>query len=127
MVGRFAEPPISATTKSFLFLLFLFGIGYSVGPQFLQALAGRVEARAAVALVSAFSRARCWPWPSPAICISIRASRPGSCPVRSPESPAMGTATEAINALAIPEADRARFVAHIAVADAVCYIFGTAA
>ena len=25
-------------TKSFLFLLFLFGIGYSVGPQFMQAL-----------------------------------------------------------------------------------------
>jgi putative transport protein len=40
------------------------------------------------------------------------------------ESPAMGTATEAINALPLPEADRAAFVAHIAVADAVCYIFG---
>ena len=25
-------------TKSFLFLLFLFGIGYSVGPQFMQSL-----------------------------------------------------------------------------------------
>ncbi len=36
----------------------------------------------------------------------------------------MGTASEAINALPLPEADRARFVTHIAVADAVCYIFG---
>src|SRR5690349_7287884 len=38
LIGQFAHVPVSATTKSFLFLLFLFGIGYSVGPQFLQAL-----------------------------------------------------------------------------------------
>ena len=38
----------------------------------------------------------------------------------------MGTATDAINGLPLPEADRARLVAHVAVADAVCYIFGYA-
>ena len=37
-VGQFAHVPVSGMTKSFLFLLFLFGIGYSVGPQFVQAL-----------------------------------------------------------------------------------------
>src|SRR6476469_4052933 len=37
-VGQFALVPVSGMTKSFLFLLFLFGIGYSVGPQFMQAL-----------------------------------------------------------------------------------------
>src|SRR6187399_3776378 len=37
-VGQFAHVPVSAMTKSFLFLLFLFGIGYSVGPQFMQSL-----------------------------------------------------------------------------------------
>src|SRR5215510_11164209 len=37
-VGHFAHVPVSGMTKSFLFLLFLFGIGYSVGPQFMQAL-----------------------------------------------------------------------------------------
>ena len=42
------------------------------------------------------------------------------------QSAAMGTATDAINGLSLPEADRARFVAHLAVADAVCYIFGYA-
>ena len=42
------------------------------------------------------------------------------------QSAAMGTATDAINGLALPEADRALFVAHIAVADAVCYVFGYA-
>src|SRR3569833_1325269 len=38
LVGHFAHVPVSAMTKSFLFLLFLFGVGYSVGPQFLQSL-----------------------------------------------------------------------------------------
>jgi len=42
------------------------------------------------------------------------------------QSAAMGTATDAINGLALPEVDRGRFVAHVAVADAVCYIFGYA-
>src|SRR5690349_24766607 len=37
-VGQFAHVPVSGMTKSFLFLLLLFGIGYSVGPQFMQAL-----------------------------------------------------------------------------------------
>src|ERR1700752_5288871 len=38
LVGDFAHVPVSGMTKSFLFLLFLFGIGYSVGPQFVQAM-----------------------------------------------------------------------------------------
>src|SRR5262250_547240 len=37
-LGQFADVPVSGMTKSFLFLLFLFGIGYSVGPQFIQTL-----------------------------------------------------------------------------------------
>ena len=37
-IGQFAHVPVSPMAKAFLFLLFLFGIGYSVGPQFLQAL-----------------------------------------------------------------------------------------
>src|ERR1700752_1888987 len=37
-VGDFAHVPVSSMTKSFLFLLFLSGIGYSVGPQFVQAM-----------------------------------------------------------------------------------------
>src|SRR5512145_2755371 len=38
LIGQIAEVPVSAMAKSFLFLLFLFGIGYSVGPQFMQAM-----------------------------------------------------------------------------------------
>jgi putative transport protein len=42
------------------------------------------------------------------------------------QSAAMGTATDAINGLGLSDADRERLIAHMAVADAVCYIFGYA-
>src|SRR4051794_14935396 len=38
LIGQLAEIPIAGMAKSMLFVLFLFGIGYSVGPQFMQAL-----------------------------------------------------------------------------------------
>jgi len=42
------------------------------------------------------------------------------------ESPAIGTASEAIRGLAMGDAQKQQLISHIAVADAVCYIFGTA-
>src|SRR6188508_1672586 len=37
-ISQFARVEIAEVTRSIFFLLFLFGIGYSVGPQFLSAL-----------------------------------------------------------------------------------------
>lgn len=123
LIGQFAHVPVSAVAKSFLFLLFLFGIGYSVGPQFLQALKrdGMKPVLLAIVvcvtgLLTAIAVAKMLGL-DPGFAAGLLS---GSLT----ESPAMGTATEAINALPLPEADRARFVAHIAVADAVCYMFG---
>ena len=125
LVGQFAHVPVSGMTKSFLFLLFLFGIGYSVGPQFMQALNRNglkpmllavvvcVTGLAASILVAKVLRL------DPGFAAGLMS---GSLT----QSAAMGTATDAVNGLALPEADRALFVAHIAVADAVCYIFGYA-
>lgn len=123
LIGQFAHVPVSAMAKSFLFLLFLFGIGYSVGPQFLQALKRDGIKPVLLAVVV------CVTGLMTAIAVAkILALDPGfAAGLLSgslTESPAMGTATEAINALPLPDADRARFVAHIAVADAVCYVFG---
>lgn len=124
-IGQFAEVPISGMAKSFLFLLFLFGIGYSVGPQFLQSMQRdglRALLLAVVCTVTGLATA-------------YGVSRfldldPGySAGLLSgglTQSAAMGTATEAVNRLAISEEQRALYVAHIAVADAVCYIFGIA-
>ena len=123
LIGQFADVPISAMAKSLLFLLFLFGIGYSVGPQFLQALKrdGLKPVLLAVivcvtGLLTAIGIAKLLGL-DPGFAAGLVS---GSLT----ESPAMGTATEAINALPLPDADRARLVAHIAVADAVCYVFG---
>lgn len=122
-IGQVAEVPIAGMAKSFLFLLFLFGIGYSVGPQFLQALKRdgiKPVLLAVVVCVTGLITA--------IVVASILRLDPGFAAGlvsgALTESPAMGTATEAINALPLPDADRARFVAHVAVADAVCYVFG---
>jgi putative transport protein len=124
-VGQVAHVPVSGMAKSFLFLLFLFGIGYSVGPQFMQALkrdgfkpVALAAIMAVTGLVTAVGVAK------------LLALDPGFAAGlvsgALTESPAMGTATEAINALPLSEEVRARYVAHIAVADAVCYLFGAA-
>ncbi len=125
LLGQFAEVPTSSMTKSFLFLLFLFGIGYSVGPQFMQALKRDGAKPILLTFVCCFT----------GLAASIVISKflglnpglaAGLMSGALTESPAMGTATEAINALPLPEAERARLVAHVAVADAVCYVFGAA-
>ncbi|KAA2212841.1 aspartate-alanine antiporter [Teichococcus oryzae] len=122
-IGQLAHVPVSGTTKSFLFLLFLFGIGYSVGPQFMQALKRDGLRPMALTVVMCLT----------GLAVAFAVSRllgldagfaAGLVSGALTESPAMGTATEAINALPLPEPERARLVAHIAVADAVCYLFG---
>src|SRR6185369_2207861 len=124
-VGQFAHVPVSGMTKSFLFLLFLFGIGYSVGPQFMQALRRDGLKPILVAVVVCIA----------GLAASIVVARvlrldpglaAGLMSGALTQSAAMGTATDAINALGLPEAERGRLIAHIGVADAVCYIFGSA-
>lgn len=124
-VGDFAHVPISSMTKSFLFLLFLFGVGYSVGPQFVQAMKRDGLKPMLLAVVVSFTGL------AAAIVIGrLLGLDPGlAAGLMSgalSQSAAMGTATDAVNGLAVPEAQRALYVSHIAVADAVCYIFGYA-
>jgi putative transport protein len=124
-IGQFAPVPVSGMTKSFLFLLFLFGIGYSVGPQFMQALKRDGLKPVLLAVVVCITGLAA----SILIAKALRLDPGFAAGLLSgalTQSAAMGTATDAINGLALPETDRARFVAHIAVADAVCYIFGYA-
>jgi putative transport protein len=124
-VGDFAHVPVSGMTKSFLFLLFLFGVGYSVGPQFVLAMKRDGLKPMLLAIVVSFT----------GLATAIVVGRvlqldpgfaAGMVSGALSQSAAMGTATDAINGLAIDEAQRALFVSHVAVADAVCYIFGYA-
>ena len=125
LVGQFAHVPVSSMTKSFLFLLFLFGIGYSVGPQFMQSLKrdGLNPVLLAI-VVSATGLAA-----SIVIAKALGLDPGFAAGLMSgslTQSAAMGTATDAINGLSLPEAERTRLIAHVAVADAVTYIFGYA-
>lgn len=124
-VGNFALVPVSGMTKSFLFLLFLFGVGYLVGPQFAQSMKRDGLKPMLLAVVVGLTGL------ATAIAVGkLLHLDPGfAAGLMSgalSQSAAMGTATDAINGLAIPEAQRALFVSHIAVADAVTYIFGYA-
>ena len=125
LVGNFAPVPVSGMTKSFLFLLFLFGVGYSVGPQFVLAMKRDGLKPVLLAISVSFTGL------GVAIAVStVLQLDPGfAAGLLSgalSQSAAMGTATDAVNGLAIPEAQRALLVSHIAVADAVCYTFGYA-
>lgn len=124
-VGDFAHVPVSGMTKSFMFLLFLFGVGYLVGPQFVQTMKRDGLKPMLLAVVV------CLTGLATAIVVAkvLRLDPGFAAGLLSgamSQSAAMGTATDAINGLAIPEAQRALFVSHVAVADAVCYIFGYA-
>ena len=112
-------------TKSFLFLLFLFGIGYSVGPQFVQALRRDGLKPVLLAVVVSVTGLAA----SIAIAKTLGLDPGFAAGLMSgslTQSAAMGTATDAINGLSLPEAERTRLIAHVAVADAVTYIFGYA-
>ena len=123
LIGQFADVPVSSMAKSFLFLLFLFGIGYSVGPQFMQSL--RRDGAKPVVLAMVVCVTGLLAATAVAKLLGLDPGfAAGLVSGALTESPTMGTATEAINSLPLPDAQRVLYVAHIAVADAVCYLFG---
>jgi putative transport protein len=125
LVGDFAHVPVSSMTKSFLFLLFLFGVGYSVGPQFAQAMKRDGLKPMLLAVVVCFTGLAAAIAVGKALGLDPGLAA-GVLSGALSQSAAMGTATDAINGLAASEEQRALFVSHVAVADAVCYIFGYA-
>ncbi len=123
-LGNFFHVPVSDQAKSMLFLLFLFGIGYSVGPSFFRSLKGDG-----------------WRWGVLGVFVPVMGLLAAYCVARFlyldpgyaagllsgslTESPAIGTASEAIRALSVSAEQKDLWLAHIAVADAICYVFGT--
>jgi putative transport protein len=124
LIGNFFHVPVSDQAKAMLFLLFLFGIGYSVGPSFFSNLKGEGWRWAVlgvfvpvIGLITAYGVAR-----------SLKLDPGYSAGMLSgslTESPAIGTASEAIRALSMPDDQKQQWIGHVAVADAICYIFGT--
>jgi putative transport protein len=124
LLGNFFPVSVSDQAKSILFLLFLFGIGYSVGPSFFHNLKGDGWRWALlgvfvplVGLIVAYGVARFLKL-DPGFSAGLLS---GSLT----ESPAIGTASEAIRGLSLPDETKQLLIGHVAVADAICYIFGT--
>src|SRR5512137_397518 len=117
---------VDPTVKVVFFDLFLFGTGYKVGPQFFRGLRRDALPQLLLAVVVAVS----------CLAVAVVVSRllgyeagtaAGLLAGAFTESTIIGTATEAIHALKLPEADRLRMVNQVPVAYAVTYLAGTTA
>src|SRR6516225_6144661 len=104
LVGDFAHVPVSSMTKSFLFLLFLFGIGYSVGPQFVLAMKRDGLKPVLLAVVVCFTGLAASILVAKALQLDPGFAA-GLMSGSLTQSAAMGTATDAINGLALGEAE----------------------
>jgi len=123
LVGFLFHPPVSGTAKSVLFLLFLFGIGYEVGPRFVAAMKGDGWRFAVLGVfMPVVGLLVAWPI-AHFLQLDVGLSA-GMLSGALTESPAMGTANEAIQGLGLDAATTERLVAHVGVADAVCYLVG---
>jgi putative transport protein len=116
---------ISPNVKSVFFLMFLFSVGYGVGPQFFRGLKsdGLPQVLFAVlvclaCLGTAYGAAKIVGF-NTGLAAGLLS---GSCTI----SAVIGVASDAINQLSIPAAQKTLYVNQIAIADAVTYIFGTA-
>ena len=124
VIGYFFHVPVADTAKQLLFLLFMFGIGYSAGPGFIRGIQdggwkwvvmGIVIPVAG--LLTAYAVAK-------VMNIELGYAA-GMMSGGLTESPVIGTASEAIRSLPISDEEKTRLIQQIPVADALTYIFGT--
>lgn len=123
MIGQL-DIEIPPLVKSVFFMLFLFAVGYGVGPQFVRGIARDGLSQALFAIV---------------ICLLVLGSGVGAALLAGygpgyaaglhagaqTISASIGLATDTINRLAIADADKREMLNQIPVAYAVTYIFGT--
>lgn len=123
LIGWLFHVPVSGPAKSLVFLLFLFGVGYEVGPRFFSALKGdgwRLSVLGVFVPVVGLLVG----WAVASYLKLDPGLAAGMLSGALTQSPAMGTASDAVSALNIAEELKVRYLAHIGVADALCYVFG---
>ncbi len=123
LIGQL-DIPVSGPAKSVLFMLFLFANGYTVGPQFFRALKGDGVRSLALTLVQCICGL--------VVCVLFArllkldpGMAAGLLSGSLTQSPAIGAAAETIQKLPLDQMERDRLVAHVVVADALTYVFGT--
>jgi len=124
LVGQM-QITISPNVKSVFFLMFLFAVGYGVGPQFFRGLKSDGVPQVVFAvlqclasLLTAFVVARFLGYDVGAAAGLLSGSQTISA--------VLGVATDAINQLGITAEEKTKFINQMPVAYAVTYIFGTA-
>ena len=124
LVGQM-EITISSNVKSVFFIMFLFAVGYGVGPQFFRGLKSDgvpqvifSVLQCLVSLLSAFLVARFLGYDAGAAAGLLAGSQTISA--------VLGVATDAVNQLNIPADQKTALINNMPVAYAVTYLFGTA-
>src|SRR4051812_21299958 len=120
-----ANIKIDPFTKSVFFYLFIFAIGYKVGPQFFQGLRGEGLQQAALSVIFCFL-ALGSVWAISVILGYDKGLAAGLMAGAVTESATIGSASDAIYRLNIPDATKAAAVSHLAVGYSVTYLFGSA-
>lgn len=123
VVGQL-DIPVPGPMKDVFFLLFLFAIGYSVGPQFFQALRGDGLRQVLFAvIVCVLCLLSTW---GVALCMGYNVGEAvGLLAGSQTMSAVIGVGTDTINSLDIADAEKQKMVGMIPVCYAVTYIFGT--
>lgn len=116
---------ISPVVKSTFFLIFLFAVGYSVGPQFVQSLKKEGLPQigfAAIVCVACLLTA----WGAALIAGFDIGNAAGLLAGANTISAVLGVATDTVNQLGISAEQKQTYINQMPVAYAVTYIFGTA-
>lgn len=116
---------ISPTVKSAFFLIFLFAVGYSVGPQFVHSLKKEGLPQIGFAAIICIL-CLVVPWVAAKIAGFSLGNTVGLLAGSNTISAVIGVATDTINQLGISATEKQQAINQIPVAYAVTYIFGTA-
>lgn len=127
LVGVLVEQfdiPVPGPLKDVFFLLFLFSIGYSVGPQFFRALKGDgIKQVLFAVVVCGLCLLSVW---GVALCMGYNIGEAvGLLAGSQTMSAVIGVGTDTINSLGVSEAEKQQWISIIPVCYAVTYVFGT--
>lgn len=123
LVGQF-DIPVPGPLKDVFFLLFLFSIGYSVGPQLFRALKGDgIKQVLFAVVVCGLCLLSTW---GVALCMGYNIGEAvGLLAGSQTMSAVIGVGTDTINSLGVSEAEKQQWISIIPVCYAVTYVFGT--
>jgi putative transport protein len=120
-----ANIKIDPFTKSVFFYLFIFAIGYKVGPQFFQGLRGEGLQQAALSVIFCLIALGCI-WSISMILGYDKGLAAGLLSGAVTESASIGSAGDAISRLNVSNDVKAAAISHVAVGYSVTYLFGSA-